>query len=317
VALAGSSPLGDNSRMQMTKDLLRQLYIKYVPLRKRDRLNQYALLMRLDKPIGIFLLLWPTLWAIWLASEGRPSPGVFIVFVLGVILMRSAGCVINDYADRKIDPHVERTSERPIASGRVSPQEALLLFIALCLAAFALVLFMNTVTIRLSFVGVVLAGIYPFMKRYTYLPQVFLGLAFGWAVPMVYAAETASVPPLAWLLLTATVIWATAYDTMYAMVDRDDDLKIGVKSTAILFGEADRHIIGVLQAMVLLIMLLVGNQLELGLYYYLGLIIATATAVYQQKLIYHRQRADCLKAFLNNNWFGAAIFAGMLLEYSL
>ena len=317
MALAGSSPLGDNSRMQMTKDLLRQLYIKYVPLRKRDRLNQYALLMRLDKPIGIFLLLWPTLWAIWLASEGRPSPGVFIVFVLGVILMRSAGCVINDYADRKIDPHVERTSERPIASGRVSPQEALLLFIALCLAAFALVLFMNTVTIRLSFVGVVLAGIYPFMKRYTYLPQVFLGLAFGWAVPMVYAAETASVPPLAWLLLTATVIWATAYDTMYAMVDRDDDLKIGVKSTAILFGEADRHIIGVLQAMVLLIMLLVGNQLELGLYYYLGLIIATATAVYQQKLIYHRQRADCLKAFLNNNWFGAAIFAGMLLEYSL
>jgi len=303
--------------MQTPIDLLRRLYIKTVSLKKRDRINQYALLMRLDKPIGIFLLLWPTLWALWLASEGRPSPGVFIVFVLGVVLMRSAGCVINDFADRKIDPHVTRTQERPIASGRVSPQEALILFIALCLAAFALVLFMNTLTIRLSFVGVILAGIYPFMKRYTYLPQVFLGLAFGWAVPMVFAAQTGAVPPIAWLLLTATVLWATAYDTMYAMVDRDDDLKIGVKSTAILFGEADRHIIGVLQGMVLVIMLMVGNQLELGLYYYLGLLVATSTAIYQQKLIFYRQPGDCLKAFLNNNWFGAAIFTGMLLDYAL
>jgi len=309
--------LGDNSGMQNPKDVLRKLYIKTVPLKKRDRLNQYALLMRLDKPIGTFLLLWPTLWALWLASEGQPSTGVFIVFVLGVFLMRSAGCVINDFADRKIDPHVARTQKRPIASGRVSSQEALLLFVGLCLAAFALVLFMNALTIRLSFVGVILAGIYPFMKRYTYLPQVFLGLAFGWAVPMVFAAETGTVPALAWLLLTATVIWATAYDTMYAMVDREDDLKIGVKSTAILFGEADRHIIGVLQAMVIVIMLLVGRQLELGVLYYLGLLVAASTAVYQQKLIFHRQRADCLKAFLNNNWFGAAIFTGMLLDYGL
>lgn len=303
--------------MQNPLRRLQGLYIERVPAPLRHRLKQYVLLMRLNKPIGIFLLLWPTLWALWIAAEGKPSIGVFIVFSLGVLLMRSAGCVINDYADRKVDPHVARTKERPLAAGRASPREALWLFSGLCLTAFVLVLFMNALTIQLSVVGALLAIIYPFTKRYTYLPQVFLGLAFGWAVPMVFAAQTGEVPQLAWLLLIGTVLWATAYDTMYAMVDRHDDLRIGVKSTAILFAEADKLIIGVIQSLFILVLLLVGRQAEMGIYYYLGVVAALGLSAYQQFLIRDRQPAACFQAFLNNNWLGTAVFAGILLDYLL
>jgi 4-hydroxybenzoate polyprenyltransferase len=282
-----------------------------------ERLQEYALLMRLDRPIGIFLLLWPTLWALLVAGEGRPDPLVLMVFILGVVLMRSAGCVINDYADREIDGYVQRTRDRPIAAGRISGREAQLLFLGLCLLAFGLVLLLNLLTILLSLVGVLLAATYPFMKRVTYLPQVFLGAAFGWSVPMAFAAQTGSVPPIAWLMFTATVLWATAYDTMYAMVDRDDDLVLGVKSTAILFGESDRQIIGIIQAMVLICLLMIGHQAELGLFYFTGVVVAAGMAVYQQALIRYREREGCFRAFINNNWFGAAVFLGLLLDYLL
>ncbi len=281
----------------------------------RERLRQYFLLVRLDKPIGILLLLWPTLWALWLAAEGIPNLWVMTVFVLGVVLMRSAGCVINDFADRKVDPHVERTKERPLAAGKVSSREVLYLFVGLTLTAFVLVLTMNWLTIALSFVGAFLAASYPFMKRYTYLPQLYLGLAFGWAVPMAFAAQTGSVPTVAWLLLIATVLWATAYDTMYAMVDRRDDLRIGVKSTAILFGDADRLIIGVIQVMMLMVLVLIGQRLSLGAAYYGGLLLAAALMVYHQFLIKERDRMKCFHAFLNNNWIGLVIFAGLFIHY--
>jgi 4-hydroxybenzoate polyprenyltransferase len=281
----------------------------------RDRAQQYYLLTRMDRPIGIFLLLWPTLWALWAAAEGLPNWHVLLVFVSGVFLMRSAGCVINDYADREIDPLVSRTRERPIAAGRVKPNEALLLFAALCLLAFALVLTMNSLTIKLSFVGVALAAIYPFMKRYTHLPQVVLGMAFGWAIPMAFAAQTGSVPKVAWLMYVINVVWSVVYDTMYAMADREDDIKAGVKSTAILFGDADRVIIGILQGMILLGLFLLGQQLGLGAAYYLGLAVAAALGIYQQYLIRQRLPALCFKAFLNNNWLGAAIFAGLVISY--
>jgi len=271
--------------------------------------------MRLDKPIGIFLLLWPMLWALLIASEGRPDPLVLMVFVAGVILMRSAGCVINDYADRDIDRHVARTRNRPLTAGRVTGLEAKLLFLVLCLAAFWLVLQLNRLTIMLSVVGVVLAASYPYAKRVTHLPQVYLGAAFGWSVPMAFAAQTNTVPPIAWLIFTATVIWATAYDTLYAMVDRDDDIALGVKSTAILFGELDRHIIGVLQLMLIIALVMIGRQAELGLFYYAGILVAGALSIYQQVLIRFRDREACFRAFLNNNWLGAAVFTGMLLDY--
>jgi 4-hydroxybenzoate polyprenyltransferase len=281
----------------------------------KQRLLEYALLMRLHKPIGIFLLLWPTLWALWIAGRGSPDPLVLLVFVAGVVLMRSAGCVINDYADRHFDPHVARTRERPIAAGRVTPREALILFVLLCLIALALVMLMNSLTRWLSLGGVLLAATYPFMKRYTHLPQIYLGAAFGWAVPMAFAAQTGAVPRVAWLLFVATVLWATVYDTMYAMVDREDDLRIGVKSTAILFGEADRAIIAVLQLLLLLALVLTGQLAGLGIYYYFGLLLALAFAVYQQYLIRDRDPAACFRAFLNNNWFGAAVFGGIVLHY--
>ena len=281
----------------------------------RQRLYQYALLARLNKPIGIFLLLWPTLWALWIAAEGVPHLGVLAVFVLGVILMRSAGCVINDYADREIDPRVNRTKDRPIAAGRVSPDEAMLLFMALCFSAFLLVLTMNTFTILLSLGGVMLAAIYPFMKRYTHMPQIVLGMAFGWAVPMAFAAQTNSVPKIAWLLYVVTVLWAVIYDTMYAMADRMDDLKIGVKSTAILFGDADRVIIGILQVMMLFALYLIGQQAQLSTSYNVAILIAAGLMVYHQYLIRYRQPALCISAFLNNNWLGAAIFAGLVISY--
>jgi 4-hydroxybenzoate polyprenyltransferase len=281
------------------------------------RLADYARLMRLDKPIGIFLLLWPTLWALFIAGAGQPDHTVLVIFVLGVILMRSAGCVINDYADRDIDRHVSRTSNRPLATGRVSTREAKILFLVLCLLALLLVLQLNRLTIALSVVGALLAAIYPFMKRVTYLPQVFLGAAFGWAVPMAFAAQTGTVPQIAWLMFLATLLWATAYDTMYAMVDREDDLALGVKSTAILFGYSDRQIVGLLQIMVLLCLLMIGRQAELGGIFYLGVLAAAALFAYQQFLIRFRTREGCFQAFLNNNWVGAAVFLGILLDYLL
>jgi 4-hydroxybenzoate polyprenyltransferase len=280
-----------------------------------ERLREYALLMRLNRPIGIFLLLWPALWALMIAGDGRPPPQIVLIFIVGVILMRSAGCVINDFADREIDRFVTRTRNRPLTAGRVRPWEAKLLFILLCLAAFALVLLLNTLTVMLSVVAVLLAGTYPFMKRVTHLPQVYLGAAFGWAVPMAFAAVTGSVPTLGWLMFTATVLWATVYDTMYAMVDRDDDIVLGLKSTAILFGDADRQILGVLQVMLMICLVMIGHQAGLGWFYYGSLLIAALLALYQQGLIRYREREGCFRAFLNNNWFGAVIFTGILLDY--
>jgi 4-hydroxybenzoate polyprenyltransferase len=288
-----------------------------MPVLPVKRLRDYISLMRLDKPIGIFLLLWPVLWALLVASEGQPDPRVLLIFVLGVILMRSAGCVINDYADRDIDRHVSRTQNRPLTAGRVTTKEALLLFAVLALGALLLVLQLNRLTILLSIVGAFLAVSYPFMKRFTYLPQVYLGVAFGWAVPMAFAAELNTVPPIAWLMFLATVLWATAYDTMYAMVDRMDDIALGVKSTAILFGESDRQIIGLIQGMLLVCLLMIGHQAELGWIYYLGVCLAAALAGYQQYLIRFREREACFRAFLNNNWFGAVVFLGILLDYML
>lgn len=273
--------------------------------------------MRLDKPIGIFLLLWPTLWALWIAGNGRPDPLVAAVFIAGVVLMRSAGCVINDFADQDFDRHVRRTRNRPLAVGQISPEEAWRLFILLITLAFLLVMLMNILTILLSFMGAILAATYPFTKRYTHLPQVHLGLAFGWAVPMAFAAQTGTVPNIAWLLFIATLLWAVAYDTMYAMVDREEDLRIGVKSTAILFEEADRLIIAIIQILMLIVMVMVGHEAKLGWPYYLGLASATILALYQQYLIKDREPARCFQAFLNNNWFGAAIFFGMAVDYLL
>jgi len=287
-----------------------------MPAKKlKDRIIQYALLMRLHRPIGILLLSWPTLWSLWIASEGHPKPLVLTVFLLGIFVMRSAGCIINDFADREIDPHVERTRDRPMAAGRVTPAEALSLFAVLCVIAFGLVLMLNTLTILLSFVGIVLAASYPFMKRFTHLPQVHLGLAFGWAAPMAFAAQTNTIPPLAWLLTTVIVLWVVAHDTIYALVDRPDDIRIGVKSTAILFGDADRIIIAGIQVAVLLVFVLIGQKTGLGMYYYLGLSTAAMLGLYQQYLIGTRQPHQYFRAFLNNNWFGAAIFAGMFLHY--
>ena len=271
--------------------------------------------MRLHRPIGIFLLLWPVLWALWIASAGKPALPVLLVFVAGVVLMRSAGCVINDYADREFDPKVERTRDRPLAAGRVSPREALVLFAVLALSAFALVLTMNRLTILLSFIGAGLAISYPFMKRWTHLPQFYLGAAFGWGVPMAYAAQTGGVPTDAWILFAATLCWAVAYDTIYAMMDRDDDLRIGVKSTAILFGRADRAMVGLFQLLTLMLLAWVGMRAGLGRIYFVGLLLAVVLAGRQQWLIRARSRAVCQRAFLDNNRFGAIIFTGLALGY--
>jgi 4-hydroxybenzoate polyprenyltransferase len=282
-----------------------------------QKIIPYLKLMRLDKPIGILLLLWPTLSALWIAAEGVPDLKVLIVFVLGVIVMRSAGCVINDYADRNIDGLVLRTVDRPIVSGEVTAKQALILFAGLSLFAFVLVLQLNTMTILLSVVALLLAASYPFMKRYTYLPQIFLGAAFGWAIPMAFAAQSQTLPPVAWLLFLANILWATAYDTFYAMVDREDDLLAGIKSTAILFGDDDRLIIGILQFSFILVMLLIGTQLEMGFTYYLAIVIVLFLFAYQHYLVKERQAAQCLQAFLNNNWIGAALFVGIAAHYGL
>lgn len=283
----------------------------------RDRVKQYWLLARFDKPIGILILLWPALWALWVASSGKPDSLVLMVICLGVVLMRAAGCVINDYADRDFDPHVERTKQRPIAAGKVKPKEALLFFVALCLCAFGLVVLLNLYTIMLSFIAAFLAASYPFMKRYTHLPQAYLGIAFGWAVPMSFSAQLNSIPPVAWVMYLAVVLWALVYDTMYAMVDKDDDLKIGVKSTAILFGAYERQIMGTLQLVMLGLLVAVGQMAHTGWPYYGGLLIAAGLSVYQQKLIFHREKALCFKAFLNSNRFGLAVFLGLVADYWL
>jgi 4-hydroxybenzoate polyprenyltransferase len=285
--------------------------------RVMDRVRQYWLLARFDKPIGILILLWPALWALWVAGDGKPDLLVLTVICLGVVLMRAAGCVINDYADRDFDPHVERTRQRPIASGRVKPKEALMIFVVLCLCAFGMVLLLNIYTIMLSFIAAFLAASYPFMKRYTQLPQAYLGIAFGWAVPMAFTAQINSIPPVAWVMYLAVLLWALVYDTMYAMVDKDDDLKIGVKSTAILFGAYDRQIMAGLQVLILGLLITVGQMAHTGWPYYVSILIAAGLSAYQQKLIFHRDKALCFKAFLNNNWFGLAVFLGLVVDYGL
>jgi 4-hydroxybenzoate polyprenyltransferase len=278
-------------------------------------LQEYARLMRLDRPIGIWLLLWPTLWAVWISSRGRPNPRIFIIFVVGTVLMRSAGCAINDYADRSFDPHVARTKDRPLAAGRISTLEALLLFTALSLTALLLALQLNKGTLLLAALGGFLAVSYPFVKRFLAVPQMYLGVTFGWGIPMAFEAQLESVPRVGWLLLLANVLWVTVYDTIYAMVDRDDDLKIGVRSTAILFGDSDRHIIAVLQVMTLLSLYLVGSMIHMGSWYHAGLWVGAAFFAYQLWLIRARDRDACFRAFLNNNYFGMSVFIGMALEY--
>lgn len=281
----------------------------------QQRLREYVSLTRLDRPIGIYLVLWPTLWGLWVAAQGVPQPLVLVVFLAGVVLMRSAGCAINDYADRDIDLHVTRTKGRPLARRAISPKEALGVFALLSLVAFVLVLQLNTLTILLSIPAAFLAGSYPFMKRYTHLPQAYLGVAFGWAVPMAFAAETGDVPQGAWLWFFATVLWALAYDTMYAMADREDDLKIGVKSSAILFGRFDRLAIGMMQLLVVAVLLLAGLSFALQWPYYLGLLLASGFSLYQQYLIRAREPQRCFRAFLNNHYFGMVVFGGIVASY--
>ena len=283
----------------------------------RDKLPYYIQLMRLDKPIGILLLLWPTLSALWIAAEGVPNLLVLIVFSLGVIVMRSAGCVINDYADRNIDGRVSRTMDRPLATGALEGKEALCLFFVLSIIAFILVLLLNMLTILMSIVGLFLAATYPFMKRYTHFPQVYLGMAFGWAIPMAFAAQTGNVPAIAWLLFLANIIWSIIYDTFYAMVDRDDDLLAGVKSTAVLFGNNDRVIIAILQLTFIVMMATIGRQLEMSFVYYLGLLISVGLFVYQQRLAWASGIENYLKAFLNNNWVGASFFVTIVAHYAI
>ncbi|MEL6177225.1 4-hydroxybenzoate octaprenyltransferase [Aeromonas dhakensis] len=286
-----------------------------VNLLTKERGLAYVQLARIDKPIGTLLLLWPTLWALWLAADGLPDLWTLLVFVVGVFLMRSAGCVINDYADRNFDGHVKRTAGRPLPMGKVKPREVLALFAVLALISFALVLTMNPLTIGLSFAALLLAVCYPFMKRYIPIPQLVLGMAFSWSIPMAYAAQANALPAVAWLVFFANLLWTIAYDTEYAMVDRDDDLKLGLKSSAILFGRHDKRIIGALQLLTLLILLLVGQLSELGSSYYWSLLAAAALFVYQQRLIRERAREACFQAFLNNNYVGALIFAGVVINY--
>ena len=277
------------------------------------RLRLYWRLVRGDRPIGWLLLLWPTWWGLWLAAGGVPPLWTWFVFTAGVWLTRSAGCVINDYADRWLDPHVERTRGRPLATGAVRGREALALFAVLMLVAFALVLTLNRLTVLMSFVGMLLAASYPYLKRYTYLPQVYLGMAFGWGIPMAFAAIQGKVPAIAWLLYVANIFWATAYDTWYAMVDRDDDIRMGAKSTAILFGEMDLVAQGVLYVLMFTALVLVGREAQLDLHYRYGLGLAALLVLYEFALARHRERDACFRAFLHNHWVGAASFAGIAL----
>ncbi len=279
------------------------------------RLGAYARLIRLDRPIGTYLVLWPTLWGLWVSSQGRPAPKVLLIFIAGTYLMRSAGCAMNDYADRHIDGHVKRTHARPLAAGEIRPGEALAVAAALSLIAFVLVLGLNRLTIYLAIGGAVLAATYPFMKRYTHFPQAHLGVAFAWGIPMAFAAHTGTVPLTAWLMLAAVVCWAMAYDTVYAMVDRDDDLKIGVKSTAILFGRYDRHAVAALQLATLAFLAAAGWVQTMSEWYYGALVVAGLSMAHQQWMIRKRDRERCFAAFLSNNTTGLVVFAGILLHY--
>ena len=288
---------------------LKKIKLKY------DKFKQYLLLIRLNRPIGIFLLLWPTLWGLWIASEGFPNTKILVVFLFGVFLMRSAGCILNDIIDKDFDKFVARTQNRPLASDKLSSIEAFIVAISLIFIAFLLVLTTNTLTVQLSFVAIILAGTYPFLKRHTYLPQFFLGLTFGWSIPMAFAATTNSIPKIAWLLLIANILWAVVYDTIYAMIDREDDLKIGIKSTAILFDDADRFIIGLIQSLVLIALIVIGQQASLNTIYYFSLIIGGGLFLYQSYLIRNRDPKECMRAFLNNNWFGLVVFIGLYINY--
>lgn len=305
-----TQPDPNNKLLQKTQPAKQQS-----PWHSSTQLKRYMLLMRLHKPIGIYLLLWPTLWSLWLATP-QPIPSIknLLIFILGVILMRSAGCVINDFADRNIDGKVKRTQDRPLATGAVTSKEALVLFAVLAVIAFLLVLMTNMLTIQLSVGGLILAATYPFMKRYTYLPQVVLGAAFAWSVPMAFAAEAGKITQDAWLIYLAVVLWTVVYDTFYAMVDRDDDIKIGVKSTAILFGDQDRTITTMLQLLTLYILFTLGQNFSLGGVYYISLVLVAGLFAYQQWLIRFRNPAACFKAFLNNHWVGLVVFLGIFAD---
>jgi 4-hydroxybenzoate polyprenyltransferase len=291
--------------------------LRPLPPRWREKARDYLVLTRMDRPVGALLLLWPTWWALWLAAGDFPPLGALVIFTLGVFAMRAAGCAINDYADRKLDPRVERTAGRPIAAGRVTAREALIIFGVLLAFAFALVLCTNALTIKLSFAGAALAAIYPFTKRYTHMPQVVLGAAFGWSIPMAFAAVQNHVPPLAWLLFIGNILWSVIYDTEYAIVDRDEDIAAGAKSTAILFGDADLPIIGILMATFLLTMLLVGTRAGLGWPYWLSLLAAAGLFGWQQWIMRGHDRMACLTAFRNNNWLGLAVWVGIVLSLAL
>jgi 4-hydroxybenzoate polyprenyltransferase len=291
--------------------------LKRLPERQREKALDYLVLTRMDRPIGALLLLWPTWWALWLAAGDFPPWKPLIIFTLGVFAMRAAGCAINDYADRKLDPQVERTAGRPIAAGRVSPREALMVFAGLLVFAFVLVLFTNRLTIELSFAGAALAAVYPFTKRYTYMPQVVLGAAFGWSIPMAFAAVMNTVPPVGWLLFIGNILWSVIYDTEYAMVDRDDDIRAGAKSTAVLFGDADLPILGILMGTFLLAMVFVGQRAGLGWPYWLGLLVAAGLFAYQHWLIRDRIRSACLAAFRHNNWLGLTVWIGIVLALAV
>lgn len=283
----------------------------------QEQIPHYLKLIRFDRPVGTYLLLWPTLWALWLAAEGVPDFKLLFIFILGTFLMRSAGCIINDYADRNLDGSVKRTADRPLVTGEVKTKEALILCAALCSIAFILVLFTNVKTILLSLAALALTACYPFMKRFTHLPQFVLGAAFSWGIPMAFSAQRNELPQPLWLLFIATALWTVVYDTFYAMVDREDDKKIGIKSTAILFGNDDKPITRILQVCVIFLLVLAGGQFQLGMYYYISLIAASALFVYQQYLIRRRRREECFKAFINNQWVGAVVFAGIFFHYLL
>ncbi len=280
-----------------------------------DRITTYAQLMRLNKPIGILLLLWPMLWGLWFAAQGMPDGQILVIFILGTILMRSAGCVINDFADRKIDPHVERTKDRPMAAGRVSSTEALLLSAGLSVCAFLLILPLNQLTILLSVPALFLAGTYPFTKRFFAMPQAYLGIAFSFGIPMAFAAQTNSLPPIVWILMLANLFWVIAYDTEYAMVDKPDDLKIGIKTSAITFGRFDVLGVMISHLCFLALMVTIGQLQQMNWIYYAGLVSAATLIIYQFSLIRHRDRTLCFKAFLHNNWVGMVIFTAIALDF--
>jgi 4-hydroxybenzoate polyprenyltransferase len=316
-AAAAPAPVSRPADASTTAERVLAFLLKGLPPRRREKIHAYLVLTRMDRPIGALLLLWPTWWALWLAAKDFPPVGPLIIFTVGVFAMRSAGCAINDYADRKLDPQVARTAGRPIASGRVTPREALYVFAGLLVFSFLLVLLTNRLTILLSFGGAALAAIYPFCKRYTNLPQVVLGAAFGWSIPMAFAAVTNHVPPVAWLLFIANILWSVIYDTEYAMVDREEDIKAGAKSTAILFADADLVIIGVLMGSFLLAMLLVGTRSVLGWPYWIGLAVTAGLFAYQQWIMRDRERHACLHAFRHNNWVGLALWVGIVVALAL